>query len=468
MYTEERELLRTSLVSRKTKTILRKLFQVFTYEGKELFLVGGVVRDLLLGKKPKDFDLCTNATPQEAKAIVEKYGFGTYDTGIKHGTITILDSVNNLSFECTTYRCDGLYSDGRHPESVEYINSLEEDLKRRDFTINSFAYNLLNHQVYMLSKEYLRDLEFGIIQTVGKPENRFNEDALRMMRAIRFSALLGFVIEENTYNAIINCKENITHISKERIRDELTKIIMSDNPQLLELVFVTGLAEYLPEIKPIGDMLTCEHETPCHYTDVFHHTMDVVKGVPKTFNLRWAALLHDIGKPSVKRLKEDTTNQYVYHGHEKASVELAENVMTTLRFSNAEQSVIEKYIKFHDVDMISCSNKTFKKYVTEIGEENFLDFIKLRKADSLAHWLSKSSRYVLDISKVYKRYEQLILTPQPLRTKDLAVDGYDLLALGYKGKQIGIIMNTLLDMVLEKPELNTKEQLLDIIKKENK
>ena len=222
---------------------LLKLFNAFKHADKELFLVGGCVRDLLLNKTPKDYDLTTDATPDEVKAICKKAELKTFDSGIKHGTLTVIDDFYSQSFEVTTYRTDGNYTDGRHPDSVEFVKSLEEDLKRRDFTINSFAYNLLKQEVLALDESFFKDLEYGIIRTVGKAEDRFNEDALRMLRALRFSAQLNFSIANDTYEAIKKLHSNLFRISKERIRDELTKILLSDNPQVLELFVITGLEQ---------------------------------------------------------------------------------------------------------------------------------------------------------------------------------------------------------------------------------
>ena len=288
-------------------------FYINKIDGAEIYLVGGCVRDLLLGRTPKDYDLCTNLSPEEVKKALSKgnrrYHF--IDTGLKHGTITIHDTIFNVFFECTTYRTDGKYSDGRHPDEVKFTPSLEEDLKRRDFTINSFAYDKKHKVLIMLDRSYLNDLEYGIIRTVGSPVNRFTEDALRMLRAFRFAAQLGFVINTETYEGIKECAPLMNRISKERIRDELTKILLSDNPRYLEFIVLAGLEPYLFNgSTPIADMLNSPHENPYHYTDVFHHTLDVIERVPKKFELRWAALFHDIGKPQVKILKPGTTNHY--------------------------------------------------------------------------------------------------------------------------------------------------------------
>ena len=243
---------------------LIKLFEAFWVSNKkELYLVGGCVRDLLLGKEPKDYDLTTNATPDEVKEICEQLRLKTFDSGIKHGTITILDDFYNMQYEITTYRVDGKYTDSRHPDEVVFTPSLEEDLKRRDFTINSFAYNLLQHEVLVLDESYLKDLEFGVIRTVGKAEDRFKEDALRMLRAIRFAAQLNFTIQRDTYHAIEKCCVLLKKVSKERIRDELTKILMSDKPDMLKLFVLSGLELAAFDCKAyLFNAMQCDHDNP--------------------------------------------------------------------------------------------------------------------------------------------------------------------------------------------------------------
>lgn len=440
---------------------LLKLVNAFKYTDKELFLVGGCVRDLLLNKTPKDYDLTTDATPDEVKAICKKAELKTFDSGIKHGTLTVIDDFYGQSFEVTTYRTDGNYSEGRHPDSVEFVKSLEEDLKRRDFTINSFAYNLPKQEVLALDESFFKDLEYGIIRTVGKAEDRFNEDALRMLRALRFSAQLNFSIANDTYEAIKKLHSNLFRISKERIRDELTKILLSDNPQVLELFVITGLEAYAFDgITPIGDILNCEHQNPWHYTDVFHHTMDVVKRVPKTFELRWAALMHDFGKPATKELKEGTVDHYHYHGHQDVSAEIAEQLADILKFSNEQKELVVKFVKYHDADLATCRNSTFKRTLADIGIEHFLDFMRLKLADAEAHQLRKDTKWAIEVpDKVYARFAKVVEESQALTVRDLDINGYDLMELGFQGKQIGDCLNYLVEEVLEDASVNKNEIL---------
>lgn len=450
---------------------LKYLFDSFwIYHKKELYLVGGCVRDLLLGKTPKDYDLCTNATPDEVKDILKEIGLKYFDSGIKHGTITIIDEFYHQQYEITTFRTEGKYSDNRHPDKVEFVSSLEEDLKRRDFTINSFAYNLLNNELIMLDKSFKIDLDLGVINTVGDPCERYEEDALRMLRAIRFAAQLGFSIEEYTYKALLIDAPLLKNISKERIRDELTKILLSDNPQMLEFIVATGMELYIFDgDAPITAMLNCEHQNPWHYTDVFHHTMDVVKRVPKTFELRWAALLHDVGKPLVKALKPGTTNHYRYIGHPEESVKIADKLMNLLKFSNEQKEIIHNYVLYHDYPFATCNDKKFKRKVVEIGEDNFKKFIKLIEADGLAHKLSMSTQFAIDgLSDIKIRFHDLLENKDPLRIRDLEINGDEIKELGLEGKQIGDCLEYLLDKVLSKPELNEKRKLKGLVEKYKK
>jgi len=451
--------------NRLYRSLINLFLQFWIYNKKELYLVGGCVRDMLLDKEPKDYDLCTNATPDEVKQICDKLHLKYFDSGIKHGTLTIIDDFYGQSYEITTYRTESAYSDSRHPDSVEFVSSLEEDLKRRDFTINSFAYNLLTREVVMLDESYLKDLEYGVIRTVGDPVDRFNEDALRMLRALRFAAQLNFTIQRDTYAAIKELAPKIALISKERIRDEITKILLSNKPDMLKLFVLSGLEEPAFGFTPLGDMMKCDHQNPWHYADVFHHTMDVVNAVPATFELRWAALLHDAGKPATKALKEGTTDYYNYIDHPDVSAEIASRLMETLKFSNEQKDIIYKFVKYHDAHLAEARNSVFKAVVNEIGKENFPDFIKLRAADAFAHRLLMDTKFAVDFPDIVKeRFIKIVEEDQALKVTDLAINGNDVGADGFlQGKEIGECLRWMLNIVLEHPEYNTREKLLEYL-----
>lgn len=440
---------------------LNALFTAFCItHKKELYLVGGAIRDLLLDREPKDYDLTTNASLEEIREICAKLNLKTFDSGIKHGTLTIIDDFYKISYECTVYRKDGKYTDGRHPDEVIFTPSLEEDLKRRDFTINSFAYDFMRNELVMLDESYLKDLEFGIIRAVGDPRKRFEEDALRMLRAIRFAAQLGSTLDTDTFNAIKEKASTIQFVSRERIRDELTKIVMSDRPQALEFLSMTGLDEAID--LPISKMLKEPQRNKYHYTDVFHHTMDVMKSVKKDFVTRWAAFFHDWGKMETVSVDEEGWRHY--YGHPDVSATLAAEFMTKYKFDNDSFDAIYKLVKYHDAAIgQDVKMSTMKKFVQKIGKELIPKFIDLTTADRLAHRLYDIKFSIGNIDSGKKKLIEIAMTQAPLSLKDLAVNGYDMIELGLSGKQIGDALNCCLDYILEHPECNTNEALIKYI-----
>lgn len=445
---------------------LNKLVSAFVIHAKkEVYLVGGCVRDLILGRPIHDIDLTTNATPNEMIDLVKTY-FGdtvhVIETGLKHGTVTFYFPAYEVSFEVTTYRTDVDYTDHRHPDAVVFSNSLEEDLKRRDLTINSLAYDYLNKEVIMLDDSYLSDLEIGIIRTVGNPEDRFKEDALRMLRAIRFSAQLGFNIHFDTYKAIQKLAPTLINISMERIRDELTKMLLTDHVESLDLVRTTNLFKYMGNLElPFDKLVESKQHNKYHYTDVWHHILDVMRMVPKDFELRWAALFHDFGKLDCESVDDDGWMHY--YGHPDFSADRALDCMTKLKFTNKQIEDIYKLVKFHDVDIREVKNSTFKKTVNEIGIDLFPKFLKLRYADAMAHNLSNScSNSIQALSKAKDRFAKILKDKDALKISDLKINGYDLIKLGYKDAQIGEQLRKLLELVLEDPTLNDHEKLYNL------
>lgn len=443
-----------------------KLLKIF--EGHELYLVGGCVRDIILGRTPKDFDFCTDLTPEEMIEATERVDYTTFTiipTGLKHGTVTFHDKFDGNSYEVTTFRTDGKYEDHRRPDEVTFTRSLEEDLKRRDLTINSLAIDVMNFgdelDVYMLDASYLYDLEYGVIRAVGDPRQRFEEDALRMLRAIRFSAQLGFTLDTDTFEAIKEKASTIKCVSHERIREELTKILMSDYPQMIELLNLTGLDEYLN--LPITAMINERQHNKYHYADVFHHTMDVIKSVPKDFELRWAAFFHDWGKMSTVSVDEDGWEHY--YGHPDKSADMAMAFMLDYKFDNKSIDNIYKLVKYHDSPIgANVKLKGMKKLINKLGEDLIPKFMRLTFADRLAHRLNDTRFSIENIDSGKKKLINLSINPTPMKIKDLAVNGKDLIAVGLIGKEIGDTLNYMLELVLENPELNTKDYLLSIAK----
>ena len=421
------------------------------YNGFQGYLIGGSVRDIFNYKSPKDYDICTNATPEQVKSLFAK----SYDTGLKHGTVTIV--LKDEYLEVTTLRKEGIYKDNRSPEEVFYTNSLKEDVARRDFTINSIAIDV-NRNVY----DYfggLKDIENKIIRAVGNPDQRFNEDALRLMRAIRLSAQHDFDIEENTLQAIIKNAYLIQMISKERTRDELCKILLSDYPGYgIEMLERTRLLQYI--IPELCECVGFNQRNIHHDKDVFEHTLSVLNNSPKILNVRLGALLHDIGK--IKTFSIDDNGNGHFYGHHIEGAIIAEEILKRLKFDNKTIENVVILVRYHmdRYDKIRTTN--IKKFINRIGIDNLNDLFELQIADVLG-----SAKEYQDFSNVISLKEQcfkILNEKQPLTVKDLAINGHDLMNIGIQqGKEIGIALNWLLEMVLINPNLNNYEDLSEHI-----
>ncbi|ACL76632.1 CCA tRNA nucleotidyltransferase [Ruminiclostridium cellulolyticum] len=422
--------------------------------GYDAYLVGGCVRDSILCKAPYDWDITTNALPIDIKSIFDR----TYDTGIKHGTVTVL--IGEMCLEVTTYRIDGDYKDFRRPDKVEFTSSLREDLARRDFTINAMAYHPEQGLVDFFGG--LQDLKKRIIKAVGDPEQRFREDALRMMRAIRFSAQLGFEIEEATFEAIKSNSALIANISSERIRDELNKTLVSENPEHFNYLHQTGILPYiLPEFERC---YKTEQINPYHVYNVADHTMYAVKSIENDHILRWTVLLHDVGKPP--RKTTDSKGIDHFYGHQAVSSQIAEKVLNRLRFDKESIKKIVLLVKYHDMD-IEDTPKSIRKAVNKIGDELFPLLLKVQKADKMAQNPKFLAERIVKWNRIEKIYSDIKSEQQCLSKKDMAVNGDDLIQLlGMKpGIQIREMLDYLCDCVLECPELNEKQKLLELAKK---
>ena len=337
--------------------------------GFEAYVVGGCVRDSLIGKKPKDWDICTNAKPKDTMEVFKNYHI--IPTGLQHGTITVM--LNGEGYEITTYRVDGDYSDGRHPDKVSFTSNLSEDLSRRDFTINAMAYSEEEGIVDLYGG--IKDLKAKEICCVGNPMERFNEDALRIMRAIRFSSVLGYKIEENTHNAMIKLYTNLDKIAKERINIEFSKMLCGKTPMYLLDKYSLIFEYIIPEIKP---MIGFNQNNPYHCLDVWKHSLCVLSEIKDTnLSLRLAALFHDIGKPFC--YTEDDGVGHFY-GHADKSVEITEKVLKNLKYSNDIIEEVLTLIKYHDVQ-ISLSNKFIRRMLNKMDENLFNELLELKKAD---------------------------------------------------------------------------------------
>lgn len=416
--------------------------------GFEAYLVGGCVRDALLGRKANDFDIATSALPKEVKALFPQ----TFDSGIKHGTVTVL--MDKKSFEVTTYRIDGDYRDNRHPDHVTFTPSLREDLKRRDFTVNAFAYNPKNGLVDLF--DGLKDLTEKRIRAVGDPERRFEEDALRILRAVRFCAQLGFTLDEDTRKACQEKASLLRNVSAERIRDEVQKMLLSPNPEILILCHELSLTPYfLPELDV---MLQTKQENPYHFLDVGRHSLMAVKNAPMDPLLRWVLLLHDSGKPIVKSYDEKGIAHF--YRHEKESARIAQEVLTRLRIP---KKFVHKasFLILHHGDVFPPKEKSVRREITKVGIENFPLLIEIQKADSSAQSEMARKDHLERIAQVEKVFAEIKEKEKCFSLKDLAVHGDDLIKLGIPpGKEIGKILKDMFQYVLDNPQDNTKDILL--------
>ncbi len=420
--------------------------------GYEGYAVGGCIRDSLLSKEPDDWDITTSATPMQVKKIFKH----TVETGIAHGTITVL--MDGIGYEVTTYRIDGEYEDCRHPKEVLFTSNLLEDLKRRDFTINAMAYN----EKTGIIDEFggMEDLQKGIIRCVGNPKERFMEDALRMMRAVRFSAQLGYQIEENTERAIIELCDNLKHISVERINIELTKLLVSNHPDYLLDAYQLGITKIiLPEF---DTLMNLEQNNPHHCYCVGKHILKSLGFVKCDKVLRYTMLFHDFGK-AITRTTDSKGIDHFY-GHTNESVKLANTIMKRLRFDNDTRSRVEKLVKYHDIK-IAANASAVRHAIVTLGEELFPLLLQVKRADFMAQSHYKRDEKEKELDTITKIYQKIIEDGDCISMKTLAVTGADLIQMGMKpGKQIGEKLSELFEIVLENPKKNTKTDLLKQIR----
>lgn len=418
--------------------------------GYEAYAVGGCVRDTILCREPDDWDITTSAQPYEIKSLFNP----TIDTGIQHGTVTVLR--NHVGYEVTTYRIDGEYEDSRHPKEVLFTSNLKEDLLRRDFTINAMAYNDTDGLV----DEYngIGDIKASIIRCVGDARERFSEDALRMMRAIRFSAQLGYSIDEGTKKAIKELYPNLKKISAERICTELTKLLVSNHPDYLRVAYELGITSIiLPEF---DECMRCEQNNPHHCYNVGEHLLHSMLAVENDKVLRFATLFHDFGKPVCISVDEEGVNHF--KGHSDESAKMAHDIMKRLKFDNDTLGKVEKLVKYHDVK-IELSKKAVRKMMNKIGVELFPYLLLVKEADILAQSQFMRKEKEDEIALLWKYYDEIVEKAECVTIKDLAISGKDLIEIGMKpGPQLGDVLNKILEIVLDDPYKNSKECLLQI------
>jgi tRNA nucleotidyltransferase (CCA-adding enzyme) len=430
-----------------------EIIQRLEENGYEAYAVGGCVRDSLLHRIPEDWDITTSATPQEVKQLFER----TVDTGIAHGTVTVL--IGRQGYEVTTYRVDGEYEDARHPKEVTFTPLLEEDLKRRDFTINAMAYNHRKGLVDIFGGR--ADLREGVIRCVGDAKERFGEDALRMMRAVRFAAQLGFEIEDQTYQAIRELSGNLSKISAERIATELIKLITSPHPQELREAYETGLtAVFLPEF---DRMMETPQNTPHHRYSVGEHTLHAMMEIEPDKILRLTMLFHDMGKPEMRTTDEEGIDHF--RGHPQASEQICKKIMRRLKLDNDTIRRVSRLVRWHDLNPIP-EEKYIRRALVRVGLEQYPDMFSVKRADISAQSdYHREEKYEL-LEQYEHRYYQVLDQNDCLSLKQLDIDGSDLIALGVaKGPRIGEILNELLRLVVDEPAKNKKEYLISHVQK---
>ncbi|MCF0143277.1 MAG: HD domain-containing protein, partial [Parasporobacterium sp.] len=427
---------------------VKNIIETLEKAGHDAYAVGGCVRDCALNKVPHDWDITTSADPMTVKGLFDR----TFDTGLEHGTVTVL--LNGVGYEVTTYRIDGIYEDGRHPKSVTFTGELHEDLKRRDFTINAMAYNDREGLVDIFGG--MEDLKSGVIRAVGTPEERFSEDALRMLRALRFAAQLGFEIEENTRAAIVSLAPTLKKVSAERIQVELEKLICSDHPELMREVYECGLsAVFFPEWDV---MMETEQNSKHHIYNVGEHTIEAMKHVRADRVMRLAMLLHDVGKPGT--ISTDEKGQNHFYGHMELGETMSKEILRRLRFDNDTIRVVSRLIRYHD-DRPEVTKENVRRLMVRSGVDYFPQLLEVKRADVMGQSLYKREAKLGFLDQVEAFYNEILEEGQCVRLSELAVDGNDLIAIGVsQGKLIGRILNKLFEEVVDTPSKNEKEYLL--------
>ena len=436
-------------------TLPRKVLMIINnlqLHGYEAFAVGGCVRDSILARRPEDWDITTSAKPEEIKRLFRR----TVDTGIEHGTVTVI--IGKDSYEVTTYRVDGAYEDGRHPKEVRFTSRLEEDLQRRDFTINAMAYNDDVRLVDVFGG--MKDLNHHLIRCVGDPRERFSEDALRILRAVRFSAQLNFPIEPDTAEAIKELAPTLEKISAERIQAELVKLLVSPHPERIRDAYELGITKViLPEWDAMAGV---EQNTPHHRYDVAEHTIRAMKYVKRDKILRLTMLFHDMGKPSTKTTDENGRDHF--KGHALVSEEIARKVLRRLKFDNETVKTVTRLVCYHDYRM-EATPKNVRRAMNRIGVELFPYYLAVRMADAKAQSPYRRREKIENIVAVRKLYQEALLEEDCVTLRQLAVSGRDLMDLGMNpGREIGSMLSELLDYVIDDPKRNEKEILRGYVK----
>ncbi len=416
--------------------------------GFEAYAVGGCVRDSLLGKTPNDWDITTSAKPENMKSVFAD--FHCIDTGIKHGTVTVV--IDGEPLEITTFRLDGEYEDNRHPKSVTFTSNLGADLGRRDFTVNAMAYSKMTGTVDLFGGQ--NDLKNKIIRCVGDPDRRFNEDALRILRALRFASALDFEIEEKTAQSLLKNRALLGNISEERIAKELLKLVCGKGAKRILTDFAPVLFEILPELQP---MYKNSHDNPHHCYDIYEHTLIAVESIDPELTLRFAMLLHDCGKPAVKKFDENGVAHF--YGHQRISAEISAQILARLKVSNKFRDEILFLVSNHDRWELYENTEKMPRYLSKFGLDGVLNLLKVMRADVLAQ--SPEYRYRLDqIADAEETAKNLAAQKPCLSLSELQINGRTLMDIGIpQGRKLGAVLAQLLDEVIDGVTKNTQEAL---------
>lgn len=415
--------------------------------GFEAYLVGGCVRDALRGVQPEDFDITTSALPEQVEAVFRDCR--VVETGLRHGTVTVL--LEGESLEITTYRCEGAYSDGRRPDQVRFVSDICEDLARRDFTMNAMAWHPTRGLVDPFGGQ--AHLRQGRIVCVGEPHRRFQEDGLRILRALRFSAVLGFAIDQDTRCAIFEDCAGLQRISAERVREELTKLLCGARSGHVLLDYADVLAQVLP---PLARMKNFPQHNPFHIYDVLQHTAVALEQIPPEPVLRWSVLLHDAGKPDCHSV--DAAGVSHFYGHSARSAELARVLLDELRFPRREAERIVQLVARHDLEL-RAEPPLLRRWLSRLTPPVFFDLLQLKRADILAQAPACWKR-LEHCRKVWNLAQELLVETPSFGLEMLEINGHDLLKQGYRGREVGARLEQLLDAVLEGRIPNKRQALL--------
>ena len=418
--------------------------------GHQAYLVGGCVRDMLLGTAPHDWDITTSAMPEETMALFDHFAI---PTGLQHGTVSVRSGA--IWCEVTTFRADGEYPDHRHPAAVTFTRSLHEDLRRRDLTVNAMAMDVdgVLHDPFGGQE----DLRHGILRCVGKPTQRFSEDALRILRTLRFSATLGFLIDEDTRRAMHLQRGDLAYVAAERVREELTKLLCGKGAGAILRDYADVIAVSIPELAPLFGF---EQHNPHHDKDVWEHTIAVVDSIRPEPVLRWAALLHDAGKPSCFAMGDDGLGHF--YGHAAQSTSIADSILSRLRFDHASRERIVRLVRYHDMP-ITADRKQIKRLLSKHGEEAARQLIALHRADACGQSALCASRLAM-FDEAAGLIDELLAEESCFSLKDLSIKGDDVMALGFRGKEVGKALQACLDAVLDERVHNDRDELLAFLK----